>query len=137
MTHQYSRFMRWTSRVVMLSMLAMGLPMQSAFAVMVDTGQAVSHELAGQDRAKISAFLDRADVLAQLQTQGVTANEAKARVYALTDDEAHNIAGKLDKLPAGGDGVLGVLLTIFIVLLITDLLGFTKVFPFTHSINRR
>lgn len=137
MTHQYSRFMRWTSRVVMLSMLAVGLPMQSAFAVMVDTGQAVSHELAGQDRAKISAFLDRADVLAQLQTQGVTANEAKARVYALTDDEAHNIAGKLDKLPAGGDGVLGVLLTIFIVLLITDLLGFTKVFPFTHSINRR
>ena len=137
MTQQYSRFMRWTSRVVMLSMLAMGLPMQSAFAVMVDTGQAVSHELAGQDRAKISAFLDRADVLAQLQTHGVTANEAKARVYALTDDEAHNIAGKLDKLPAGGDGVLGVLLTIFIVLLITDILGFTKVFPFTHSINRR
>lgn len=137
MTQQYSRFMRWTSRVVMLSMLAMGLPMQSAFAVMVDTGQAVSHELAGQDRAKISAFLDRADVLAQLQTQGVTANEAKARVYALTDDEAHNIAGKLDKLPAGGDGVLGVLLTIFIVLLITDILGFTKVFPFTHSINKR
>ncbi len=137
MTQQYSRFMRWTSRVVMLSMLAMGLPMQSAFAVMVDTGQAVSHELAGQDRAKISAFLDRADVLAQLQKQGVTANEAKARVYALTDDEAHNIAGKLDKLPAGGDGVLGVLLTIFIVLLITDILGFTKVFPFTHSINRR
>ena len=136
MTQQYSRFMRWTSRVVMLSMLAMGLPMQSAFAVMVDTNQTVSHELAGQDSAKINAFLDRADVLAQLQKQGVTANEAKARVYALTDDEAHNIAGKLNTLPAGGDGVLGVLLTIFIVLLITDILGFTKVFPFTHSINR-
>jgi hypothetical protein len=111
--------------------------MQSAFAVMVDTNQAVSHELASQDRAKISAFLDRADVVAQLQKQGVAANEAKARVYALTDDEAHNIAGKLDKLPAGGDGVLGVLLTVFLVLLITDILGFTKVFPFTHSINRR
>jgi hypothetical protein len=137
MIQQYSRFMRWTSRVVMLSMLAMGLPMQSAFAVMVDTNQAVSHELASQDRAKISAFLDRADVVAQLQKQGVAANEAKARVYALTDDEAHNIAGKLDKLPAGGDGVLGVLLTVFLVLLITDILGFTKVFPFTHSINRR
>jgi hypothetical protein len=137
MTQQYSRFMRWTSRVVMLTMLAMGLPMQSAFAVMVDTNQAVSHELASQDRAKISAFLDRADVVAQLQKQGVAANEAKARVYALTDDEAHNIAGKLDKLPAGGDGVLGVLLTVFLVLLITDILGFTKVFPFTHSINRR
>ena len=137
MTQQYSRFMRWTSRVVMLSMLSMGLPIQSAFAGMVDTGQAVSHELASQDRAKINAFLDRADVLAQLQKQGVTANEAKARVYALTNDEAHNIAGKLDQLPAGGDGIIGALIFVFIVLLITDILGFTKVFPFTHAINRR
>jgi hypothetical protein len=136
MTQQYSRFMRWTSRVVMLSMLAMGLPMQSAFAVMVDTNQTVAHELANQDRAKINAFLDRADVVAQLQKQGVTADEAKARVYAMTDDEAHNIAGKLDQLPAGGD-VLGLLFTVFIVLLITDILGFTKVFPFTHAINNR
>ena len=134
MTQQYSRFMRWTSRVVMISMLAMGLPLQPAFAGMVETGQAVSHELAGQDRARISAFLDRADVLAQLQQQGVTANEAQARVHALTDDEAHRIAGKLDQLPAGGD-ILGFLFTIFIVLLITDILGLTKVFPFTRTLK--
>lgn len=135
MTQQYSNFMRWTSRVVILSMLTMGLPLQSAFAGMVETDQAVSHEVADQDRAKINAFFDREDVLAQLQKQGVTAREAKARVNALTDDEAHNIAGKLDQLPAGGD-ILGVLLTVFIVLLITDILGFTKVFPFTRSIKQ-
>jgi hypothetical protein len=135
MTQQYSHFMRWTSRVVILSMLTMGLPLQSAFAGMVDTDQAVSHELAGQDRAKINAFIDREDVLAQLQQQGVTVGEAKARVNALTDDEAHKIAGKLDQLPAGGD-ILGALLFVFIVLLITDILGFTKVFPFTHAIKR-
>jgi hypothetical protein len=136
MTQQYSQFMRWTSRMVILSMLAMGLPLQSAFAGMVETDQAVSHELAGQDRAKISAFIDREDVLAQLQTQGVTAGEAKARANALTDDEAHKIAGRLDQLPVGGDGIIGALLFIFIVLLITDILGLTKVFPFTHAIQR-
>lgn len=135
MTQQYSRFMRWTSRVLILSMLALGLPQQSAFAAMVETGQAISHELAGQDRARIIAFIDRGDVLAQLQQRGVTAGEAKARVYALTDDEAHKIAGKLDQLPAGGD-VLDVLLVVFIVLLVTDILGFTKVFPFTRSVKR-
>jgi len=135
MTQQYSNFMRWISRVVILSMLTIGLPAQTAFAGMVQTDQVVSHELAVQDRARINAFIDREDVLAQLQKQGVSATEAKARVYALTDDEAHKIAGKLDQLPAGGD-VLGVLLTVFIVLLITDILGFTKVFPFTHSIQR-
>jgi len=134
MTQQYSRFMRWTSRVVILSMLAMGLPMQSAFAGMVETDQAVSHELAGQDRARIKSFIDREDVLAQLQQQGVTAGEAKARVNALTDEEAHTIAGKLDQLPAGGD-IIGVLFTVFIILLITDILGLTKVFPFTKPIK--
>ncbi len=135
MKQQYSQFMRWTSRVVILSMLTMVLPIQSASAGMVETDQVVSHELAMQDRARIYAFVDREDVLAQLQKEGVTAGEAKARVNALTDDEAHMIAGKLDQLPAGGD-VLDVLLIVFIVLLITDILGFTKVFPFTRSINK-
>lgn len=134
MTQQYPRFMRWTSRMVMVSMLAMGLPLQSASAGIVETDQVVSHELAGQDRAKISAFIEREDILARLQQQGVTAGEAKARVDALTDEEAHKIAGKLDQLPAGGE-ILGILLTVFIVLLITDILGFTKVFPFTRSIQ--
>jgi len=135
MTQQYSRFMRWTSRVVIVSMLALGLPQQFAFAGMVETNQIASHEQAGQDRAKISAYIDREDVRSQLQNRGVSATEAKARVYALTDDEAHKLAGKLDQLPAGGD-VLGVLLTVFIVLLITDILGFTKVFPFTRPVKR-
>ena len=135
MTQQYSDFMRWISRVVILSMLAMGLPLQFAFAGMVETDQAVSHELAGQDRARISAFMDRADVLAQLQQHGVTPAEAKSRVNALTDEEAHKIAGKLDQLPAAGE-ILGVLLAVFIVLLVTDILGFTKIFPFTKSIQR-
>lgn len=135
MTQQHSHFMRWTSRMVMLCMLSMGLPLQSAFAGMVETDQAISHELAGQDRARIIAFIDREDVLAQLQQQGVMVGEAKARVNALTDDEAHKIAGKLDQLPAGGD-ILGLLFTVFIVLLITDILGLTKVFPFTHAIRR-
>lgn len=135
MTQQYSQFMRWTSRMVILSMLTMGLPLQSAFAGMVETDQAVSHELAGQDRARINAFIDREDVLAQLQKQGVTAGEAKARVNALTDDEAHKIAGKLDQLPAGGDvvGIILILVFIFVVLLVTDVLGFTHFFPSTRS----
>ena len=41
---------------------------------------------------------------------------------------------QLDNAPAGGD-ILGVVLTVFFVLLITDILGLTKVFPFTRSIR--
>ena len=138
MTQQYSRFMRWTSRMVIMCMLAMGLPVQSALAGIVATDQIVSHDLAGKDRANISAFIDRGDVLAQLQQRGVSAAEAKARVLALTDDEAHRIAGKLEQLPAGSGGfgdILDLLFSIFILLLLTDILGFTKVFPFTRSVR--
>jgi hypothetical protein len=40
----------------------------------------------------------------------------------------------MDQLPAGGD-ILGIMFTIFIILLITDILGLTKVFPFTRSVR--
>jgi len=36
----------------------------------------------------------------------------------------------MDKLPAGG-GILEILFTIFMVLLVTDIPGLTKVFSFT------
>lgn len=138
MAQQHSHFMRWTSRMVILSMLAMGLPVQSAFAGIVATGQIASHELARQDRTRISAFMDREDVLAQLEKRGLSAADAKARVHALTDDEAHRIAGKLGQLPAGGGGfgdILDFLFSIFILLLITDILGVTKVFSFTRALR--
>lgn len=134
MTQRYSPFMRWISRMVIVSMMAMGLPIQSASANIVEADQVNSHALAMQDRAKINAMIDRQDVLAQLQKQGVTPAEAKARISALTDEEAHAIAGKLDQLPAGGD-IIGVIFTVFIILLITDILGYTKVFSFTRSVK--
>lgn len=134
MKQQYSGFMRWTSRFMMLCMLSLGVP-ASAFAGMVDTDKATNHALAEQGRATIMALIDREEISSQLQSKGVTAEQAKSRVNALTDEEALQISGKLDQLPAGGE-ILGVLLTIFIVLLVTDILGFTKVFPFTRSVKR-
>lgn len=56
------------------------------------------------------------------------------RVQAMSNAEVAQLAGRLDQTPAGGD-VLGVLLTIFIVLLVTDIVGLTKVFPFTRSVR--
>lgn len=134
MIQQHSGFMRWTSRLLMLCMLTMGVP-SSAWASMVGTDQVVDHAVAEQARTKLLSLIDRDDVRAQLQSRGVSATEAKARVSALTDDEVAQASDKLDQLPAGGE-ILGLLFTVFIVLLITDILGFTKVFPFTHAIKR-
>jgi hypothetical protein len=54
------------------------------------------------DREKVRAFMERPEVVQQLQKMGVPPAAALARVGALSDAEVHLIAGKLDALPAGG-----------------------------------
>jgi hypothetical protein len=44
----------------------------------------------------------------------------------------------MDKLPAGGDGLgilVGAALIVFLVLLFTDIAGYTDVFPFVKHQN--
>lgn len=77
----------------------------------------------------------RSALAAQLRHLGVAADDAAKRVAAMQDHEVTQALDQAEHAPAGGDAV-GVLFTVFIILLITDILGLTKVFPFTRSINR-
>jgi hypothetical protein len=108
---------------------------QSAQAALIGTEQVHSATAASaateQNRARIAAALDRPDVMKQLESMGVNKDDAQARVAALSDAEAAQLAGRIDSLPAGGD-VVGALVFIFVLLLVTDLLGLTKVYPFTR-----
>jgi hypothetical protein len=117
---------RFVASLLIVS-LAVPLPVQAA---MVST-----EAVLGSPHERIAQMLDRADVQAQLQAYGVSAGEVKARVAALTDAEAAEIAARIDELPAGGVSILGVILIVFLVLLITDILGLTKVFPFTRPMR--
>ncbi|MBU1214773.1 MAG: PA2779 family protein [Gammaproteobacteria bacterium] len=130
---QNSSFMRWASRVMIVLMSCMAMPL-TASASMVQTDVVVDHALAEQGRVKIMALVNRDDVRTQLEARGVTGEQAQARVDALTDDEVLLIAGKIDQLPAGGD-IIGTAVFVFLVLLVTDILGYTKVFPFTRSMR--
>lgn len=129
-------FMRFVGRILVASVLSMSIYVPGAQAELVSTGQAIASEASRHDRDRILALLEREEVRAQLQAWGVGADAAKARVDALTDAEVASISGKLDSLPAAGDGIIEGLIFVFIVLLITDILGFTKVFPFTKSARR-
>ncbi len=84
-------------------------------------------------RAHVLATLDRADVAQSLTDRGVDMEAARARVNALSDQEVLALADQIDQAPAGASDVLGVIVFIFVLLLITDILGLTKVFPFTRS----
>ncbi|MCQ8896454.1 PA2779 family protein [Limnobacter humi] len=102
-----------------------------AMAAMVGTEEAV---VAHQNRDELKKFFDREDIAKALQAHGVTADMAKARVDAMTDEEAQKLAAHIDNAPAGA-GIVGTLFAVFIILLVTDILGLTKVFPFTRSVR--
>jgi hypothetical protein len=86
-------------------------------------------------RQQLATALARDDVAAALRAQGVDPATVQARVDSLTDAEAQALAARVAEAPAGGSDVLGTLVFIFVLLLVTDILGFTKVFPFTRSIR--
>lgn len=114
-------------------MLALSLPMGVAQAALVTTEQAVESAAADSARAKLAAVIAREDVRSELRRMGIDPQEAAARVDGLSDAEAQRVAARIDQMPAGQDAVgviVGAALIIFLVLLITDLLGYTDVFPF-------
>ena len=111
---------------------------QGANAALIGTEQVATSQglpAEGAARAHVLATLERADVVQGLQARGVDPQQVRARVDALSDAEVTQLAQQIDSAPAGASDVLGIVLTIFVVLLITDILGFTKVFPFTRSIR--
>ena len=125
--------------LVALSLSSVSLYMPAAHAALVGTEQVVQ-TLQGEGalrdaRERLTAFMQREDVQSQLQAQGVDPVQAQERVAAMSDDEVQQLAGKLDQLPAGGDA-LGILLFLFLVFLITDIAGYTDIYPFVKK-NKR
>jgi hypothetical protein len=125
-----SAFKKSIASLLVVSTLTMGVPM-GAQARLIETGEtlAVSE---GTARSRVDVFMAREDVLKALQSYGVSAEQARGRIRAMTDTEIQQLAGKIEQMPAGGE-ILGIMFTLFIVLLVTDILGLTKVFPFTRS----
>ncbi len=128
------RLLRRTSWTLLFSLATLLLPIAPVHAALIGTDQLVNAAQVAQNRERVRVFLQRKDVRDMLQQRGVDANVALSRVDAMTDSEVQTMATQLDKLPAGGD-VLGTVVLVFFVLLITDILGLTKIFPFTRPVR--
>ncbi|MCK5157546.1 MAG: PA2779 family protein [Candidatus Heimdallarchaeota archaeon] len=109
-----------------------------AHAAMVNTAEILKQNQQNLARKRINMFLDRSEVHKHLVAWGVNPEEAKARVDSLTDQEIEKIAARIDQLPAGGGlgAIVGAALIVFIVLLVTDILGFTDVFSFVKKADK-
>ncbi len=129
----FKKFVATAMAVLMVMNVA---PIGMAQAKMVTTDQVLEHADPGSDRERVESFLLREGVQRQLVLLGINPEEAASRVASLSSGEIQQIAGRLDELPAGEGGVgavVGAILIIFLVLLITDLLGLTDVFPFVKK----
>ena len=119
----------------LLSALMVIMPMMPAQAAMIDNNQIINPVQADEARQDLNRFLDREDTRQQLMDWGVSTDVVKDRVDSLTDAELARINSEIDNLKAGGTSVLGVLLVIFIVFVITDVIGATNIFPFIHPVR--
>ncbi len=120
------------------AMTFLSMPLGVAQAGLIGSEAIVAAETNAANRQAVDTFLQRQDVRDQLQTLGVSPSEAESRVAALSDAEIAQIAGSLPTDPAG-EGALGVIIgaviIIAVVLLITDIVGLTSVYPFTRPVR--
>jgi len=122
--------------LVIVALCAFSISWAPAHAAMVSTDEILKQNKQNLDRERLTILLDRSEVRKQLEDWGVKSEEAKAWIDSLTDREIAEIVNRIDQMPAGGSatGILvGGALLVFFVLLITDILGYTDVFPFVKG----
>ena len=132
-----SRFFQKTTLLLIMFISFQTMVAPLAGAALVESATLVSAAEVDASRARLATLLAREDIGAALQGHGVTAQEALLRVNSLTDQEVMKLAQNIDSLPAAADfgvgGLVGALVFIFLVLLFTDLLGLTDVYPFVNK----
>ena len=106
-------------------------PVSIFLVVLMLTGS----QRATEARAYIAGMLAREDIQKALIDRGIDPVEAQARVGTLTDREAVQFADTMEQLPAGGviGYIVGLAVLVFLVLLVTDILGYTDIFPFVKK----
>lgn len=116
-------------------MLMLSGPYQSAHAALISTETVLNDAETQRARNYLSDLLARQHIQTELVSHGIDPQEAKARIESLSDAEINDIVSKLEQLPAGGffETFLIVAFLIFIILLATDIAGYTDVFPFVDK----
>jgi len=104
-----------------------------AHAGLVGTDEVLQQAQSAEQRAERVDMRERDDIRAELEELGVSADDAQKRVQRMTDAEVARLHGRVADARAGG--VHGIVLTVFIVFVITDVIGATDIFPFIHPVD--
>jgi len=124
-----------TAMAWLLSLLLALSPAISAQAAMLDNATLLAEDPVEQTRDSLQQLLEQDEARQQLQALGVSPEWALERARTLSAGELARINQGIGQLETGSDSVLGVLLVIFIVFIITDIIGATDIFPFVHPVK--
>lgn len=119
---------------ILLSVTLMSLSYTSTQAAMISNDMIINHAQHSSAKAELIQTINRSDVKQQLLNMGVKPADIESRINLMTHEEIAQLNQQIDELPAGGS-ILGVLLIIFIVFVITDVIGATDIFPFIKPVN--
>ena len=119
---------------LVLSLLLLSAPVGQANAAIIDNSQVINQVQQTIEKSELLQAINRVDVQQQLRSMGVTADDLENRINQMTAEEVAQLNQQINALPAGGD-VLGIIVLIFIVFIITDVIGATDIFPFIHPVN--
>jgi hypothetical protein len=109
------------------------MPM-SSFAAMVSSETLLQQAQHATTLTAEQSIALRAKIQQELLAMGVAPEITNDRVSQLTELEIAALHNKIESAPAGS-AIVGELMTIFVIFVITDLLGATDIFPFIKSIN--
>lgn len=117
-----------------LSILLINMSFGTATAGMLGNAAIVAQSEQTAERAALLDQLQRSEVREQLREMGVQPEAVEARVRQLSNAEVTQLNQQIADAPAGS-GILELVVLVFIVFVITDVIGATDVFPFIHSVN--
>jgi hypothetical protein len=107
---------RMICRLLIASVMV--LSVQTARAGMIGADQVTSAAGARSERNTVLNALSRPAVTSELQALGVDPQAARDRVAAMSDEELRSLAGKVNSLPVGGEGLVVVLLLVLLIVVL-------------------
>jgi len=109
---------------------------QSVSATMISTESIIYVNRGQSPRDYLNSLLVREEIQAALISHGLDPQEARDRIDNLSDDEIAKFVHEIDQLPAGEgffEAFIVVVFLVFLILLVTDISGYTDVFPFVKK----
>jgi len=119
---------------IILSIFLINMSFGTATAGMIGNSAIMAQSEQSTERQAIIEQLQRSEVREQLLSLGVQPEAVERRILQLSDSELTQLNQAIADAPAGS-GVLELVVLLFLVFILTDVLGATDIFPFIKPVK--